>query len=263
MAGGIAQCLAGDLQQLRPTAVAQRGGSFDALVEIDLDVDMVFSRSSSASAARPPTRSDRSRRCGRRPEDEVADVADRCLDGVDRPVDPGPGLGRVLRHQRLDILERQRHRVEALDDPVVELLSDALALFDDRQLLDLLVQPRVLDRDARVVGEQLDQLLVGGAENSPAPRLSVRYRLPIARPLTVTGTPSSERIGGMVRREAVRIGMGRDVRDPVRPALADDQPEQPVPACGGGPSSARCSGVIPTVMNRSIPPNSSTIPRAA
>ena len=34
------------------------------------------------------------------------------------------------------------------------------------------------------------------AENSPAPRLSVRYRLPMARPLTRIGTPSSDVIGG-------------------------------------------------------------------
>ena len=33
----------------------------------------------------------------------------------------------------------------------------------------------------------------------------------------------------MVRRKAVQIGMRCDIRDPVRAALADDQPKQPVP----------------------------------
>ena len=67
------------------------------------------------------------------------------------------------------------------------------------------------------------------AVNSPAPRLSVRYRLPTARPLTVTGTPRSERIGGWFGGKPYESGWRRDVRDPERPALADDQPKQPVP----------------------------------
>ena len=57
----------------------------------------------------------------------------------------------------------------ALDDAVVEVLADPLALVDDRQPLDLLVQPGVLDRDAGVEREHLDEGLVvlaelGGAE---------------------------------------------------------------------------------------------------
>ena len=213
--------------QLRATAVADGGSSFDALVEIDVDLDQGVQpkllgqcRESADEVGpfeevRPET------------EHEVADVADRSLDGVDRPVDAGHGLGRVLRHQRLDVLQRQRHGVQALDDPVVELLPDAVALLHDRQLPDLLVQSRVLDRDAGVEGKQLDQLLVRGRELT-GPRLSVRYRLPMARPLTVTGTPSSERIGGWFGGKPYRSGCAA-IRDPVRAALADDQPKQPVP----------------------------------
>ena len=51
-------------------------------------------------------------------------------------------------------------RVEVLDDAVVEVLADALALVDDRQALDLLVQPGVLDRDPGVDRERLDEPLV-------------------------------------------------------------------------------------------------------
>ena len=96
VAGDVAQRLAGDLQELRATAVAERGSSFDALVEIDLDVDhgvqpqLVGQRREAADEVRPfeQVRSET--------EDEVADVADRSLDRVDRPVDPRPGLRRVL-----------------------------------------------------------------------------------------------------------------------------------------------------------------------
>ena len=56
----------------------------------------------------------------------------------------------------------------------MEVLADALALVDDRQPLDLLVQPRVLDRDAGVQREQLDEMLVGRRELGRGRSCSVR-----------------------------------------------------------------------------------------
>ena len=224
MAGGIAQRLARDLQRLRATAVAERGRSFDALVEIDLDLDQgvqpqLITRAADAGrTVRGGAAGDRGRSCGCRGSKPGRRRS---------PGRPRPGLGRVLRHQRLDVLERQRHCVEALDDPVVELLPDAVALFHDRQLPDLLVQPRVLDRDAGVVGKQLDQLLVRGRELT-GPALVGQVQVADGRPLTVTGTRAA-RSSADGSAEAVQIGMRCDVRDPVRAALADDQPEQPVP----------------------------------
>ena len=53
-------------------------------------------------------------------------------------------------HDLRDVLERERHAVERLDDPVVEVTADAVALPDDRQVADLLVQMGVVDRDAGV-----------------------------------------------------------------------------------------------------------------
>ena len=58
-------------------------------------------------------------------------------------------------------------------DRVVQLAREPVALLDDRQLAAALVQPRVLDRDRGVRGEQLDQLLVG-VRRTPAPSFSVR-----------------------------------------------------------------------------------------
>ena len=106
---------------------------------------------------------------GPEPEDEVADVADRDVEGVDRAIDAGRRLRRLRGHEVRHVLERQADRVEALDDPVVEVLADALALVDDREPLDLLVQPRVLDGDPRVEREHLDEALIllaelGGAD---------------------------------------------------------------------------------------------------
>ena len=97
------------------------------------------------------------------------------MEAVDRALDASLDLVRVILADELgDVLERQADRVEALDDAVVEVLADALALVDDRQPLDLLVQTRVLDGDAGVDGERLDERAGRSSENSSAPALSVR-----------------------------------------------------------------------------------------
>jgi hypothetical protein len=46
----------------------------------------------------------------------------------------------------------------------VEISTDPLALLDDREPLDLVVQPGVLHGDRRVPSEELHEVLVGGAE---------------------------------------------------------------------------------------------------
>ena len=62
---------------------------------------------------------------------------------------------------------------EPLDDGVVQVAGDALAVLDTRQLGDAGVQPGVLDRDAGGGGEADDELLVDVGEHSP-PVLSLR-----------------------------------------------------------------------------------------
>src|SRR5215204_1461172 len=53
----------------------------------------------------------------------------------------------ILVHQVRHVLECEADGIDALDDPVVEILADPLALLDDRESLDLFVQPGVFDCD--------------------------------------------------------------------------------------------------------------------
>ena len=102
-------------------------------------------------------------------EDEVADVPDREVEAVDRALDASLDFVGVVAHELRDVLEREPDGIDVLDDAVVEVLADALALIDDRQSLDLLVQMGILDRDPGVDGKRLDEALVslgelGGAD---------------------------------------------------------------------------------------------------
>ncbi len=110
------------------------------------------------------------------------------------------------------VLERQAHGVDGLDDPVVEVLADPLALLHDRQPLDLVVQPGVLDRDAGMDARTSRPGARRRRVNGSPRALSVRYRLPTTRPLTGTGTPRNDVIGGWLRREAVRSPGARRCR---------------------------------------------------
>src|ERR687886_2175374 len=67
----------------------------------------------------------------------------------------------------------ERDAEERLVDGVVELAREPVPLFDDGELAAPLVQARVLDRDRRVPGERLDQLLVGVVEEGAALALLV------------------------------------------------------------------------------------------
>ena len=91
------------------------------------------------------------------PEDEVPDVADGQVEAVDRALDPSLDLVGVLADELRDVLQRQSDGVDALDDPIVQVPADALALVDDRQALDLLEQACVLDGDPGMERERLDE----------------------------------------------------------------------------------------------------------
>ena len=105
---------------------------------------------------------------GSQAEDEVADVLDREMDRIDGALDARGRLAAIVLHQLGDVLEREAHRVHVLDDPVVEVLGDALPFVDDRQSLELLVEAGVLHRDPGVQGERLDQRPILLAELVPA-----------------------------------------------------------------------------------------------
>ena len=179
---------------------------------------------------------------------------------IDRLVDPARGLARILADELRDVVERQRDRVDALDDAVVQVAADPVALVDHRQALHLLVQPRVVDGDP-ACSANVSTRAWSSALNSAASRLLVRYRRPTTSP--DGDRHAEERVHRrMVGREAVALRMRGDVRDPVRPVLADDQPQQAWPR-GRSPIAARCSSVIPLVMNCVIGRLRSTMPSAA
>ena len=179
-------------------------------------------------------------------EDEVADVPDRRGGGCRSPARPA---ARPRRDRRAissgHVLERQPDGVDALDDPVVEVLADPLALVDDRQPLDLLVQPGVLDGDPGVDART--------SRRAPGRPRRTRRRRPCrsgrgcrpSGPCTVTGTPRKLCIGGWCGGKPVAPRVDGDVRDPERSGSRwMIRPRNPWPR-GRGPILARVSRSMP------------------
>jgi len=154
------------------------------------------------------------------------------VDRVDCAVDPGTGLCRILGHQLGEVLEREAHRVEALDDAVVQILADALALRDHGQALQLVVHPRTAHGDAGVQGERLDQACVVVTELGNSFLLG---EIEVAdRPAFDLDGDAEEAVHRrVVRRKAGAPRVRHHVRDTHRAVLADDDAEQP-PATGIG-----------------------------
>ena len=99
-------------------------------------------------ATAPPSSS------GRRPKMKLRMSRIGEMERVDRPLDARGRLGGVLVHQLGHVLEREADGIDVLDDAVVEVLADPLALLDDGQRCDLLVQPGVLHRDPGVAARR-------------------------------------------------------------------------------------------------------------
>ena len=218
----VAQCLVDDAEQVR------RGGRIGfvaQLVRDQLDVDhrvvaeLLDDRGESGQQGRPR------QQLRAQPEDEVPDVPDGQVQAVDRALDASLDLVRVVPHELGDVLQRQADRVDVLDDPVVQVLADALALVDDRQPLDLLVQSGVLDGDPGVDGERLDQALVTLGELG---RVGLVGEVQVADRSTLhrDGHAQEAVHRRVVRRESVAPRIDRDVRDPERAVLPDDQAQE-------------------------------------
>ncbi len=102
-------------------------------------------------------------------EDQVAQLLEQLQRELPQPVDLLAGALDVDVQQRARRLGREREGEELLRDRVVQLERQAVALVEDRELAAALVQPGVRDRDRRVRGQQLDQLLVRRARTRPRP----------------------------------------------------------------------------------------------
>ena len=107
----------------------------------------------------------------------------------------------------------------------MEVAADPLTLVDDGQALDLIMEPGVVDRDAGMEREHLDEGLVilaefGGVE-------LVREIQPTDDLAACLDRHAQERVHlRMVWRKAVALRVARDVRDAIRLVLADDQAQQ-------------------------------------
>ena len=208
----------------RPTAAPPAAS---AAIELDVDHRVVPELlEDRGEALQQP---DAAQQLGPQPEDEIPDVLDRQVEVVDRPLHAPLDLGGIVADELRDVLERQPDRVQALDDAVVEILADALPLVDDGQQLGLLVEARVLDRDARVEGEGLDEPLVVLGELVGSQLVG---QVEVADRRAVDGDRDAEKAVhvGVVRREAVAPRVGRDVPDPERAVLAHDQAQEAAPA---------------------------------
>ena len=152
MAGDVAERLSRHLDQLagRPLGERVEPLALDLQLEVDHRVETELLGEGGEARAKPGPLEE----LGAEPEDEVADVADRQVQRLDRPLDPRARLGRVVAHQLGDIVEREGDRVDRLDDPVVEVLPDPLALLDHGESGDLLVEAGVVDRDRRMIREE-------------------------------------------------------------------------------------------------------------
>src|SRR5574341_675832 len=79
------------------------------------------------------------------------------MDGARDEVDRFLGLSRDT---MLAIFKHQTDRKDRLDDAVVQIHPKTFALLQDRQLLRLSIQLRVLDGNRRLGCEHLDHLLI-------------------------------------------------------------------------------------------------------
>jgi hypothetical protein len=167
---GVRQGLAHDLEQVgdervghdlrrAPAAMSSRGRT------------SAFTSYSRASSARPRDRPIRGVP-GAELEDVVAQLPDRAVDPVDGVVSrvsarvgvPAPMSG-------AGGLEAHPDGEQRLDDPVVELAGDAVALVLDGQRAQPLAEQGVLDRGPGLGGEDEEELLV---RSSNPPSFSVR-----------------------------------------------------------------------------------------
>ncbi len=136
-----------------------RRGASPSIVELDLDAPRGAARSSTCLRSAPASPS-RSRSGGRSSKtSERSSSSASCASACSRSTCSRAAAG-SRSSSVAGRLGAQDEAEQLLADGVVELEREAVALGDDRELAALLVQAGVRDRDRRVRGEQLDQLVV-------------------------------------------------------------------------------------------------------
>ena len=145
-------------------------------------------------------------------EDGRADVLDRHVELVDRRLDTPDDLG-IAAGQPNRALQRQARREEALDDRVVQISGDPLAVVDERQGLHRAVQPGVVDRHCGGAGQSDGELLVEFAE---LVAVDLVRQVQVSEHLVADPDRHAEERAHrrMVGREPDAVGMGAEIGKP-------------------------------------------------
>ena len=105
-------------------------------------------------------------------KDVRAHIPHDVVECVDRFVHPLPRPIRITLEQRHRTLDREPHRIDRLDDPIVQILGDAIPLLEDGEALSaslqLLDQSRVVDGDPSLRSQRESYTLVILREASQA-----------------------------------------------------------------------------------------------
>ena len=220
----VRECLTGDVQQL---ASRMRREVERIVRQCQLDLDYVVLAHLVRKGNQQPGEIGAINDLRPETDDELAQIGDRAVERIDRPVDALRRFGTLALHQFRHVFERQRDPVERLDDSVVEVLPDALPFIDDREVLDGLMQSGVLHRDPGMQSEQLDNPLVVLAELA-CPDLVGQVQVADRSILQSDRHAEEGCHRWVIGREPEARRMAGDVRDPQRSSFVDDQPEQTV-----------------------------------
>ena len=120
------------------------------------------------------------------PEDVTPQVADHAVDLGDELLDAIREA--CIADKAGGALQSDAHRVERLDDTVMQVASDSLTVFDHPETRDFSDGARIFESEARLLRETLEQRNVGRREVRDGP-LSGRPR---GRPPHSSSTPAAQ-----------------------------------------------------------------------
>ena len=170
----------------------------------------------------------------------------------------------AAREQLARRLGREHDAEQLLGDGVVQLAREPVALLDDAQLAAALVQPRVLDRERGVRGEQRRSaarprrrtpsapVLVGEVERADDAAARHDRHAEERAHVGVRATATSRGSAGACGCRRCGTGSGDSSIAPSSPCVR-----------GSGPIAAISSSLIPDVMKRANAPSPSGTPSAA
>jgi hypothetical protein len=133
----------------------------------------------------------------------------------------------VSRARRQHGLEVQTRRKQTLNDLVVEVSGDSLSIFQHRELLNALQEPRVVDRDARSRRERDRKVLILCTEFLGTLFLA-EVEIPEDRVADANGDAEERSHARMVRGKTVRLGVRREIAQAKRLRIDDEESKDPV-----------------------------------